>query len=84
MPKPFYRLALALALASGAFAAAAQGRKAIPAPPPAQSSDPSADLSEPMLYEFLLGEIALQRGDTGLAAQTYADLAKRTDRKSVV
>jgi tetratricopeptide (TPR) repeat protein len=78
MPKPFYRLALAVALASGAFAAAAQGRKAIPAPPPAQSSDPSADLSEPMLYEFLLGEIALQRGDTGLAAQTYADLAKRT------
>ena len=30
------------------------------------------------LYEFLLGEIALQRGDAQLAAQTYLDLAKRT------
>src|SRR5690606_22406273 len=34
--------------------------------------------TEPMLYEFLLGEIALQRGDAALSAQTYADLAKRT------
>jgi Flp pilus assembly protein TadD len=31
-----------------------------------------------MLYEFLLGEIALQRGDARLAAQTYLDLARRT------
>jgi len=45
----------------------------------AQTKDiPSSDLSEPMLYEFLLGEIALQRGDNGLAAQTFLDLAKRT------
>ena len=36
------------------------------------------DLSEPALYDFLLGEIALQRGDSRLAAQTYIDLAKRT------
>jgi Flp pilus assembly protein TadD len=39
---------------------------------------PSSDLNEPMLYEFLLGEIALQRGDNGLAAQTFLDLARRT------
>jgi tetratricopeptide (TPR) repeat protein len=39
---------------------------------------PSTELSEPVLYEFLLGEIALQRGDTRLAAQTFVDLAKRT------
>jgi len=39
---------------------------------------PSSELNEPMLYEFLLGEIALQRGDNGLAAQTFLDLAKRT------
>jgi tetratricopeptide (TPR) repeat protein len=45
----------------------------------AQTKDiPSGDLNEPMLYEFLLGEIALQRGDNGLAAQTFLDLAKRT------
>jgi tetratricopeptide (TPR) repeat protein len=45
----------------------------------AQTKDiPSGDLNEPMLYEFLLGEIALQRGDDRLAAQTFLDLAKRT------
>jgi Flp pilus assembly protein TadD len=37
------------------------------------------DLNEPMLYEFLLGEIALQRGDLPLAAQTFLDLARRTN-----
>src|SRR6266446_8193416 len=36
------------------------------------------ELNEPTLYDFLLGEIALQRGDVTLAAQTYLDLAKRT------
>ena len=39
---------------------------------------PEGDLQEPMLYEFLLGEIALQRGDLPLAAQTFLDLARRT------
>jgi len=36
------------------------------------------ELSEPTLYDFLLGEIALQRGDLPLAAKTYVELAKRT------
>ena len=36
------------------------------------------DLSEPTLYDFLLGEIALQRGDLPLAAKTYLELARRT------
>ena len=36
------------------------------------------ELSEPTLYDFLLGEIALQRGDLALAAKTYLELAKRT------
>jgi len=40
--------------------------------------DVKEDLNEPTLYEFLLGEIALQRGDAQLAAQTYLDLARRT------
>jgi len=39
---------------------------------------PLQDLTEPMLYDFLLGEIAAQRGSAGFAAQTYVDLAKRT------
>src|SRR5262245_275413 len=44
----------------------------------AQSTEKGDDLNEPTLYDFLLGEIALQRGDLPLAAKTYLDLAKRT------
>ena len=39
---------------------------------------PFQDLTAPMLYDFLLGEIAAQRGSPGFAAQTYLDLARRT------
>src|SRR5258706_6087991 len=46
-----------------------------PKPP---ASLPALDLTKQLLYEFLLGEIATQRGSEGLAAQTYVDLAKRT------
>ncbi len=39
---------------------------------------PDEELTEPILYELLLGEIAAQRGDPELAAKTFIDLAKRT------
>ena len=39
---------------------------------------PNEELTEPILYELLVGEIAVQRGDSELAARTYIDLAKRT------
>jgi tetratricopeptide (TPR) repeat protein len=39
---------------------------------------PKQALSEQVLYELLLGEIAAQRGQGAVAAQTYLDLAKRT------
>jgi tetratricopeptide (TPR) repeat protein len=39
---------------------------------------PAQELTEPLLYEMLLGEIALQRGSPGLAAQTFVELARRT------
>jgi len=39
---------------------------------------PNQDLTDTVLYEFLLAEIAAQRGNVGLAAQAYAELAKRT------
>ena len=45
------------------------------APPP---NLPRLELTAPILYQMLLGEIALQRGSPGLAAQTYAELAGRT------
>ena len=48
---------------------------------PAQESGsalPAQELTDSVLYEFLLAEIAAQRGNVGLAAQAYGDLAKRT------
>jgi len=39
---------------------------------------PAQDLTESILYEFLLAEIAGQRGNVGLSAQAYHDLAMRT------
>jgi tetratricopeptide (TPR) repeat protein len=44
----------------------------------AKTSLPNQDLTEAVLYEYLLAEIAGQRGSVGLSAQAYADLAKRT------
>jgi tetratricopeptide (TPR) repeat protein len=67
------RLIIAAAAIWLAASSAAAQPKQIPSP-----QAPSGELSEPVLYEFLLGEIALQRGDHGLAAQTFLDLARRT------
>jgi tetratricopeptide (TPR) repeat protein len=59
-----------------------EGRR--PAPPVRQAAPeipadlPSNDLTRGLLYEFLLAEIAGQRGNVGVAAQTYTDLARRT------
>ena len=39
---------------------------------------PKQELTDAILYEFLLAEIASQRGNLGLSAQAYVDLAKRT------
>ena len=53
--------------------------KATAAPPPApKPALPNQELTEAVLYEYLLAEIAGQRGSIGLSAQAYADLAKRT------
>jgi tetratricopeptide (TPR) repeat protein len=64
------RLAAAAAFLMATATACAQA--------PRQDLKEIGELNEPTLYEFLLGEIALQRGDAALAAQTYLDLAKRT------
>ena len=39
---------------------------------------PNQELTENLLYEYLVAEIAGQRGNVALAAQAYVDLAKRT------
>lgn len=67
------RIAVALAMAAMAASAAAQPSDAKKVPDAGGEG-----LTEPTLYEFLLGEIAAQRGDYKVAAETYLDLAKRT------
>ncbi len=38
----------------------------------------TSGLTAPVLYQFLIGEIAGQRGDLGLAKEAYAGLARKT------
>jgi tetratricopeptide (TPR) repeat protein len=75
---------LALVVPLGACVALAQQprepREEAPeaAEKPLASRLPAQELTEPLLYELLLAEVALQRGDAELAAQTYLELARRT------
>ncbi|HZN87134.1 MAG TPA: tetratricopeptide repeat protein [Burkholderiales bacterium] len=81
-------LALAAALLLAGCAATAQNTPdaadAVDDDEPAQAAGtppdrlPAQDLSESLLYELLLAEVALQRGDAALAAQSYVELARRT------
>lgn len=87
-----WKIAIAVALcaggsfAGGVFAQQAQDPDDDDDSPPSTAAPaarppanlPMQDLTAPMLYDFLLGEIAAQRGSPGFAAQTYVDLAKRT------
>jgi tetratricopeptide (TPR) repeat protein len=51
---------------------------AIASEPENASEYPKQELTENLLYEYLLAEIAVQRGSVALSAQAYLDLAKRT------
>ncbi|NTV95596.1 MAG: tetratricopeptide repeat protein [Thiobacillus sp.] len=77
-------LVLILALAS--LTACAQS-PVTPAKPPAAgvvAAAPVSALSEQILYQFLLGEIAGQRGDLALANEAYSDLAYKTRDPAIV
>ncbi|MFM9883078.1 MAG: tetratricopeptide repeat protein [Burkholderiales bacterium] len=43
-----------------------------------RQGQPITELTAEALYEFLLAEVALQRGQLGVATQAYLDLAKRS------
>ena len=45
---------------------------------PLRGTLPDAQLSQELLFKFLMSEIAAQRGDLQLAAQGYLDMAKST------
>jgi tetratricopeptide (TPR) repeat protein len=84
------RFAVCAAIALLAMGCASQTGPGVPAqladnesvatsPPEAAEPElPNQDLTREVLYEFLVAEIAGQRGNYALSAQAYADLAKRT------
>lgn len=49
-----------------------------PAEPDAGPELPKQELTRQLLYQFLLGEVAGQRGDLDTASAAYLDLAKKT------
>ena len=81
-------VALLLTLLSGTsvWAQHAPAGKAEQVPGPAKAGDklPKVELSAQILYQFLLAEIAAQRGQFGLSAGAYLDLAKTTRDPRIV
>ncbi len=51
---------------------------------PAEPKLPDVALSDDLLFEFLLGEIAGQRGDIGMATEAYVDMANKTRDPRIV
>jgi tetratricopeptide (TPR) repeat protein len=80
LPPLLYRAVLAATFSIAACGTLSQTSPLpLRAPQPvAPDAAPDSDLGEEILYELLVGEIALQRGDPALASQIYLDLAKRT------
>ena len=73
--------AAAPAAAQQTAAESAPAKADAPAAAPVAAAEadlPKQELTEEVLYEYLLAEIAGQRGSLGLSAQAYADLAKHT------
>jgi tetratricopeptide (TPR) repeat protein len=84
-------LALLLTLAGAcawaqaqAPAPAAESAAALPAPGKEEDKLPKQELTGQILYQFLLAEIAGQRGQFGLSASAYLDLAKSTRDPRIV
>ena len=75
--KPLLPLMLAVSVSACAQSPASKPPSVVVQAPPAQAQ-PSPGLSSQVLYQFLLGEIAGQRGELRLSAEAYADLAAKT------
>lgn len=73
----FKRLLLAVLIVSAPLVASAQ-EEVMSVNDVSEANLPKQPLTPKVLYEFLLAEIALGRGQTAVAAAAYADLAKQT------
>jgi tetratricopeptide (TPR) repeat protein len=77
--KPFFLTLMAVAVSACAQSPVEAQQDAIPvASVQASVQKSESQLTPQLLYQFLLGEIAGQRGDLKLSAEAYADLAERT------
>jgi tetratricopeptide (TPR) repeat protein len=63
---------------------AAESAAALPAPAKEEDKLPKQDLTGQILYQFLLAEMAAQRGQFGLSASAYLDLAISTRDPRIV
>ncbi len=81
------RLIGAIGVALLAAACAQQPAKPVAAEPAPEAEEkaepkpqnlPSQELTEQLLFEFLVGEVASQQGDYAVAVSAYLDLAQRT------
>ena len=79
-----FKLAMACALLSLGFHAAAQAETPAAAPDPAPAPAEGNALSSEFVYKYLVGEVAGQRGDPGLASSIFLDLAKSSRDPSTV
>jgi tetratricopeptide (TPR) repeat protein len=71
-------LLLATALFAASLSIYAQQKPADAVAPVIVQDEESKGLTADILYQYLSGEIAAQRGQVGLAAEAFLDLAKRT------
>lgn len=77
--KVFFLSLLAVSLSACAQPPVVAQADAVPvAPAPEVAGSAGSRLTPQLMYQFLLGEIAGQRGDLKLSAEAYADLAART------
>ncbi|MFH1658799.1 MAG: tetratricopeptide repeat protein [Pseudomonadota bacterium] len=77
-------LTLALGLTHGGYSLAAGEATAKPAGKRVNTQAASEDLLARTVFQALVGEFALQRGDTKLGSDAWADLAQRTRDPKVV
>lgn len=78
MNTPYLRVVLAVALLPGLVACASLTPAHAPAPKPAAEVFPAVALSDDVLYDILLGEIASHRGQINVTAHTLGRVAKQT------
>ena len=77
-------LMLASGLACAQASAEALAKEAAEAPAKEAADLPKQELTGQILYQFLLAEIAAQRGQFGLSSAAYLDLAKSTRDPRIV